>query len=404
MQRNAFSQRAVSILVSVIACSITLAGNLGAYPSAVIASGTIPPVKPALINANMECEVGYYPTNISSGEEVLAPDGWQIVRDLGEPVISSARIFFEQRADSSGGCFTSNAHVERIEGRDSVVVRAKDLETPPVPGKPFDVVLSQSVSALAGGDYSVSGWMLSLCGGSAVPSDCPDDVYMIKALGIDPTGGADPMADSVQWTEDLRNFVDEDDERIGWVNLRTAAQAEASRITVFARLYSPYQHHGNHGFIDSISIVRAPKAWFEMAGQGEIIGSSVHLNWNSDRSPDVDEVDGGTYEYMTDIQVREAGSDDWVDLATDLPENQDSLLFCTQSSDATIEFRIRSRAEQPPAPPDGAWPNHRYPGVWSEPMTVHFTSGTSTGSSQMEGDYRIFIPAAGYTEPCDVIY
>ncbi len=365
--------------------------------------GTIPPFAPVLNNPNMECEVGFTPITIPTGEEVLSPNGWTIARAEGSPYIGSARIFFEQRTDSGGSCYTSNAHVERIEGRDSVLVRAQDLETPPVPGKPFDVILSQKAAAMPGADYSVSGWMLSLCGGSAVPSDCPDDVYIVKALGIDPTGGDDPSSDAIQWTEDLRNFVDGDNKRVGWVNLRMAAQAEAGQITVYARLYAPYQHHGNHGFIDSISLIRAPKAWFESVEHKVVDRLSAELNWSCDSSIDADAVVGGTYETMIDIQVRQKGCEEWIDLATAVPEAQSSMEFHTLKSDSEFQFRIRARAEQPPAPPDGASPNQRYPGVWSDPMVIRFVSSPTTSSLLPIAEFRTFIPAAGLADKCYLV-
>ena len=98
------------------------------------------------------------------------------------PVVTSARIRFANSCDGE-------AHVERIEGRDSVLIRALDHETPPEPGKPFDVTLMQQVPVVSGTDYSLSGWMLTLCGGSfSDPNDCPEGYYMAKLLGIDPDG------------------------------------------------------------------------------------------------------------------------------------------------------------------------------------------------------------------------
>ena len=135
--------------------------------------------------------------------------------------------------------------------------RAQDLETPPEPGKPFDAAVHQQVAVTPGTAYSLSGWMVSLCGGSATPSSCPADYYMEKLLGIDPTGGTDPLGPNVIWVGDRRNFTES-----RWLNLRLAATAQTDRLTVFGRIRSPFQWHGNHAFVDTFSLVRAPTAYF----------------------------------------------------------------------------------------------------------------------------------------------
>ena len=365
------------------------------------ANATIPTVRPELANPGMECSNGYTATSNSMGETVFLPQHWQLARETGGPLIHSARIFFEQRVDSSGGCDSDRAHVESIEGRDSVVVRARDIETPPKDesGKPFDVVLSQRIPVEPGAEYSLSGWLLSLCGGSAVPSDCPEDKYIVKALGLDPSGGSDPLGSSVVWAEDSRNFVDENDERIGWSNLYIAGKAQHEYMTVYARLYSPYQHHGNHGFIDALSLVRAPVAWLWQLPTEVRNRRHLLLNWDSVRSPDIDQIPDGTYEYWVDIQVREKPDGEWSDVAVGLPEADKDILYCAPRMNVTYEFRVRVRAEQPPAPPKGAWPNQRYPGVWSEPQAVRFVQDTPF-VIQPVGDQMLYLPALYSRDPC----
>ncbi len=179
--------------------------------------GTIPPLAPVLTNPDMECDDGYYEVTGPDRKPNRIPNGWQQVLSLGHPRMNSARLQFAK------SCEAEDVHIEKINGRDSFTVLAWEIETPPEPGKPFDVTIYQQTPVEPGGDYSVSGWFLTLCGGSAVPNDCPDGVYMAKMLGLDPTGGIDPDADTVVWTENRNNFVDENDERIGWSNLYTAA-------------------------------------------------------------------------------------------------------------------------------------------------------------------------------------
>jgi hypothetical protein len=352
---------------------------------------TIPPVKPHLNNPDFECSIGYYEseTNNAPNRRAFIADGWKLAPTEGGPTIDSAHIFYSEGGSREQRC-NSNWDGEKISGRDSQLIRARDLERPPDPGKAFDAAVYQQTPATPGGAYSVSGWFLSLCGGSATPSDCPDNVYMAKMLGIDPTGGTDPNASGIVWTENRNNFVDEDGNRIGWSNLRTVATAQATTITVFARIDSPFNHHGNHAFIDAISILRAPivnmdKLPAVVTGTRELL-----LSWKAEQSPDVLEIPGGTYELLVDIQVKRPGAADWQDLAVGLV-NQESLPFTAACANTQYEFRIRARAEQPPAPPDGASPNQRYPGVWSEPIRVRF-GGTPGVAVPSEGEPRLFFP------------
>ncbi|MCB0117210.1 MAG: hypothetical protein KDD84_24090, partial [Caldilineaceae bacterium] len=208
---------------------------------------------PTLINPGFECGEGVYPMDAPQGGQMQIHEGWQVAILDGTPWLNSASMQF------NGGACGGSAHVEKMEGGDSLALFAHDLEWTDKPGKPFDAAVYQQVAVTNGAAYSLSAWMLSLCGGSTMPNDCPADQYMAKMLGIDPTGGTDPAADTVIWVEDRRNFV-EDGERVGWSNLRLSVTAQAETITVFGRIRSPFQWHGNHAFIDAFSLVEAPVA------------------------------------------------------------------------------------------------------------------------------------------------
>ena len=350
---------------------------------------------PSLSHAEFECTDGYYEQINALNETVHIPNDWTLVTSNGTPVINSARTFFAGSCDGS-------AHVERISGIDSIVVRAQDLETPPIPGKPFDVSFYQQQPAVVGVDYSVSGWMLSLCGGSNVPTDCPEGYYIAKMLGIDPTGGTDPLADTVVWHENRENFVTGDGERIGWANVRTSAKAESPVITVFARLNSEFQWHGNHGFLDAISLVRSPKASLDVLPTC-IDGTDLAMSWTTIASEDITAIPSSTHQNLVDIQVREASSNgvsnEWRPIVED-SVGDGNTIFVAEAFDTSYEFRIRARAEQPPAPPEGASPNQRYPGVWSEPVSVFFRDPAilETPSTEVtpqpfpEADHYLFLP------------
>lgn len=345
-----------------------------------------------LVNPSFECTNGYYATTNSDGVEVFVPNGWQMAEVTGAPVVASARIFFAGSCDGS-------AHVERIDGIDSIVVRAKDIETPPDPGKAFDVAFYQQADVITGTAYSLSSWMLSLCGGSAVPSDCPADQYMAKMAGIDPTGGIDPLADTVVWSENRDNFVDQSNVRVGWSNVRLGVVAQAATVTVFARINSPFQHHGNHAFIDALSLVKAPTAQLTISGTQvlsgttllpnifQVRGSRAKLEWTGELGPDIEAIEGGSHQLLFDIQVRKEGANSWSDLLTDIV-GAGCHVYEASGVNVTHQFRIRPRAEQLSA---GVFPNQRYPGVWSEPISVQFQD-IPGGVALPAGPNLIFLP------------
>ena len=324
--------------------------------------GTIPPEPMAnrLVNGRFECgEDGYYPGPEVEGGQILIPNGWGIFTNTTTPVLYSARIFFEKMADQEhGGCDTSKAHVERLDGRDSVYVRALDLERPPAPGKPFDVSLVQQVATVPGIAYSLSGWMLSLCGGSFNnPNDCPEGYYIAKMLGADPTGGSDPTAPTVVWTENRNNFNDG-----RWRNLRIGVTAQAMTMTVFARVNSPFRWHGNHAFIDAMTMVQAPTATIT-ASSTISNPRQVLVRWDGALGPDIPLIEGGAFVLLYEIEYWHDTFDAWRKLETDFL-GAGSHTVQIGCPDTPYRFRAGVRAEQLTG--SGVFPTQRYIGATSE--------------------------------------
>jgi hypothetical protein len=314
---------------------------------------------PVLENPGFECKVGYV---TQAGIQRRVPLGWTGVLLSGTPQMDSVRIRWDP-----GGC-NGSGWVEHLEGEDNLVFVAQDLETPPEPGKPFDAAVYQQVAVIPGTAYSLSGWMVSLCGGSATPSSCPVDYYMEKLLGIDPTGGIDPLSPSVIWVGDRRNFTES-----RWANLRLAATAQTDHLTVFGRIRSPFQWHGNHAFVDAFSLVRAPTAYF-VNSPALISATEARVQWDGVQSPDVQAIPGGQYHLFFDVQYRIGSQGDWIDWLTDQAAGSATFTASGCAGERSYAFRVRSRAEQINGV--GAFPNHRYPGVWSEPASIVFTPQT----------------------------
>ncbi len=358
--------------------------------SATAAGRTIPPVAPTLRNADFECAVGFDTVSNPAGEQIRIPTGWQVDFLEGAPETNSTRREVTRNCDQSSG-----QHIEKISQLDSWIIKAQDIESTAQPGKPFDLAFHQQVSATVGGAYSLSGWMVSLCGGSTTPNDCPDGYYMAKRLGIDPTGGVDPLASTVVWAEDRRNFV-ENGQRVGWSNLSLVAMAQAPTITVFARVESPFQWHGNHAFVDGLSLVRAPAATLPIPAR--LAGPTALITWTATQSPDVAAISGGNFVVYVDIQYRADPTEPWRDWVTG-HLGAGSQPFTVTCLNTPYAFRIRARAEQPDDEP-GVFPTQRYPGVWSEPVFVTFQTEAGPPPQPITNNFLHYLPLIGAYRQC----
>ncbi len=346
--------------------------------------GTVPSEPPQLLSGNFECD------------DPLRLTPWTIHNIKGNPEVAYAR----ERHTS--GC-DSESWVEHLEGRDALTIRSEDIETAPDPGKPFDIAFSQPITVIPGIDYSVSGWIVSFCGGTKSPSDCPDGTYIEKMVGLDGTGGSDPLSPNIVWAQNRQNFL-EGDLAVRWVNLHTAVRAEEVTMTVFARINSPFQWHGNHAYLDAISVVRAPIARFGQLSTtvtGTITGTTTLLTWESEQSPDISSIPNGAYQLLVDVESRYGANGEWKPVVTGAVDTT-SFEYRAKCSDATYDFRIRARSEQSPDVGPGVFPNHRYPGVWREPLSIKFVEPTTsiTPTVPITGEFQVFLPVIARQVSC----
>src|SRR5690606_1779817 len=170
-------------------------------------------------------------------------------------------------------------------------------------------------------------------------------------------------------------------------------RALAPTITVFARMISPFQLRGNKGFMDEFSLVRAPVAALGPLPARVEAGGQVTVTWTGLQSPDVEAI-GGTYELLFDVQTRFVvydGEGEWRDWVSGESE-EFSRVFTAKCVETSYQFRVLARAEQPDGP-GGVAPNHRYPGAWSEPVTVFFAAPPVEPQSSHEGDLQLYLPS-----------
>ncbi len=311
---------------------------------------------PAVVHGSLDCGEGYHTQAVING---MVPNGWEaIVKNQGTPYLTSTQMW-----GRGGSCDPNEPwwKWEKIEGHDSFLFMGgcaplgQDFPSPPC-----DATLYQRVRVTPGAVYSVSAWMMSLCGGSAMPNDCPAGQYIAKMVGVDPTGGVDPRAASVAWLEDRRPHYE-----TRWLNFSPTVQAKTDAVTLFLRARSPFTHHGNHVYTDGVMMVRSPTAAFTEVRAGD---GTISLRWTGDLKEDIPAIEAGNYRAYFSVEYQTRPDGPWGSWLTRVPE-QGAVLAVSKCRDSTYRFRVRVTAEQPAGEP-GAWPPHRFEGPWQMSQRV----------------------------------
>jgi hypothetical protein len=185
-----------------------------------------------LANPGME----FYDPPYNPGMNCQVASGWERFWYDGEdPCFMDTRVF---------AATVGSGWVERIEGETSQMI---------VSTEPYTAGIYQRVTGLTPGTgYGFHAAMLTIFGSSVPPAY---HGMMNKQVGIDPTGGIDPQAGTVVWSE-----PDDHDEGPWDVRRRTAAYAQGPAMTVFVRVISPYASGDpsllNQSFLDSAILAR----------------------------------------------------------------------------------------------------------------------------------------------------
>jgi hypothetical protein len=193
------------------------------------------------------------------GADCQVASGWQrFWYDGPEPHWIDCQVFAE--SPLGGGW------VEAIEGDTSQMIVATE---------PYTAGLWQRVGGLTPGvGYGFHAALLTIFQTSAQP---PVPGTMIKEVGLDPTGGTDPRAPQVVWSEP-------NDQDHGWdVKRVTAAFSEAPTMTVFVRFTSPYPSGGlpllNLSFVDSAILAQTAEVAAVSPAVSE--GESFEVRWDN---------------------------------------------------------------------------------------------------------------------------
>jgi hypothetical protein len=193
------------------------------------------------------------------GVDCQVATGWERFWYGGpEPYWMDTRVF----ADGFG-----TGWVERIEGETSQMVLATE---------PYTAGIWQQVDGLTPGvGYGFHAAMLTIFQTSAQP---PVDGKMIKQVGMDPTGGTDPQAPTVVWSE-----PDGHDQGPWDIERRTAVYAQNPTMTVFIRVISLYPSGGlpflNQSFLDSAILAQTAVVTATSPAVSEVPDFTV--NWDN---------------------------------------------------------------------------------------------------------------------------
>jgi hypothetical protein len=111
----------------------------------------------------------------------------------------------------------------------------------------MDAGIYQQVRVPAGAIVDFSIHAHAWCSNSNDPRVSDGEMYCM--VGIDPTGGVDPWADSVVWDPPNWEFLTAE-----WKELSVGAVAQGSRVTVFVRSWNKWKLRHNDVYVDAATL------------------------------------------------------------------------------------------------------------------------------------------------------
>jgi len=212
--------------------------------------------------------------------------------------------------------------VERVKGDTSQVIFSTE---------PYVAGIYQQVDVAPDLPYGFTAALLTIYESSANPRE---DGYMFKQVGMDPTGGTDPNAPTVVWSQpDGRDKV--------WgLGSRTAVVAASDKVTAFIRVASPYGvtwPYVNQSFLDGALLAETATAW--ISAPESSLDDAFLVEWGASAS-------GGGELWAYDVQWQDLADGEWRDwIQEDLPEKSLDSVAVFQG-DRGHSYRFRARAWQ----------------------------------------------------------
>ena len=232
-------------------------------------------------------------------------------------------------------------------------------------GRDFVAGIYQQISSVTPNKpYAAKSWMLTVLGTD--PSQT--HTKMSKLVGIDPFGGTEPDSSNVVWGEiddSNRNFVD----------VRTAAWAKSSTVTLFAKVISPdyIMPDWNAAWFDTLVLVEAPTV---SASSPEFSAStSFTVSWNNAQA-----APGGSLMGLYDVEYKDGVDGEWVPWKSKKSTTQDAF---NGQLGHTYYFRARAWQQYDP---EGI----ELYGAYSEQGDTHTTVGrVVTGYVRGNTDFAV---------------
>jgi hypothetical protein len=268
---------------------------------------------------------------------------------------------------------------EHTEGETSQLIISKAA---------FGAGLYQQINGVTvGKPYAAKAAMLTFFESSAPPTH---DGIMEKLLGIDPYGGTNPDSSNVVWSP-----VDAHDEA-PWVDVRVAAVAESTTITLFVRVncLQPVSHPSldNQVFIDAVMLAEAPTVG--VSSPEFSYSPTFTVSWGNGQSAP------GGYIVKYDLQYKDDVNNVWT-LWQD--KTRDTAAEFTGIAGRTYTFRARAYEKYT------AWYDIRLVGAWSDGDTTTrvATMGGVQGYVRDNRDVRMLNAAVSLMDTglsCDTHY
>ena len=209
--------------------------------------------------------------------------------------------------------------------------------------------------------YAAKAAMLTFFESPAPPTN---DGTMQKLVGIDPYGGTNPNSPNIVWSP-----VDDHDEG-PWVDVRVAAVAQASTITLFVRVncLQPVSHPSldNQVFIDAVMLAQAPTV--SASSPPVSYSPTFSVTWDNGHAAP------GGHIVKYDVQYKDDVSGTWI-----LWQDKTSATSGDFTGIVGRTYTFRARAHQ--RYPD--WYNIRLHGTWSEGDT-----STRVQAADVQGHVR----------------
>ena len=212
----------------------------------------------------------------------------------------------------------------------------------------FEAGIYQQISVTPGEDYGFDMAMVTFWRGPGFPDS---DGFMIKQVGIDPTGGSDPTSSNIIWSDGDANDK-------AWVYLDVAATAQAANLTVFAKIKAPDNKSFNHTDLD---MVYFDAAHFDLAPTAELMttlnGTTVNATWAGTARP-------GWQLKGYEVQYKDQTAEDWITLQPKSSQETSGQFTGEQGH----SYQVRARAWQTMEESYNA--DIDLPGVWQETVVT----------------------------------